>query len=130
MYAVTQEGGMCMSPTDICETPTPAGPVPTPYPNIGEPTMGDPACERVLICGSPALNKASSIVQTDGDQVGAAGGVVSGEIMGEARFTEGSLKVTLEGAPAVRLTCPTTHNANNCVGSCLVPSQVLVMIME
>lgn len=130
MFAVTMEGGMLLSPTDICLTPAGPDVVPVPYPNTAQPALGEPVCETVLICGAPALNLSSSIMPTNGDQAGASGGVVSAEIMGEAKFTEGSLKVMLQGNPAVRLTATTSQNANNCVGTCLVPSQTVVIIME
>ena len=130
MFAVTMEGGMCLSPMDVCRTPAPDGTVEIPYPNLAQPQMGDPVCETVLIVGSPALNLASAIIISEGDEPGEALGVLSGEIMGEARFTQGSAKVMLQGNPAVRLTASTSQNTNNCVGTCLVPSQEVVMIME
>jgi len=130
MYALNKEGGSLLCPMDVCQTPTPAGEVPVPYPNIGEPPMGEPGCENVLICGAPALNKATTIPETNGDQAGVGGGVVSGEIMGEAKFIEGSVKVRFEGSPAVCLTTPTTHNSENGPGSCVEPSQFVVDIME
>jgi len=130
MYCCTTQKGTVISPADVCNVPTPAGPVPTPFPNTGMTAQGNPACQKVLVAGSPALNKGSSIAQTNGDQAGAAGGVSSGQIMGEAKFSMGSATVKLEGSPAVKLTNPTTQNANNCVGSCLVPSQEKVMIMS
>ncbi len=40
-----------------------------------------------------------------------------------------SLKVKLEGNPAVRLGDPTKQNEGNAVGSVLAPSQAVVMIM-
>lgn len=130
MFAVTVEGGMLLSPTDICLTPSTSDDVPVPYPNTAQPALGEPVCEAVLICGMPALNLSSSIAPSNGNQPGVDGGVVSGEIMGEATFTEGSLKVMLQGNPAVRLSATTSQNANNCVGACLVPSQTVVIIME
>jgi uncharacterized Zn-binding protein involved in type VI secretion len=130
MYACTIQKGNVLAPGDVCKTPTPGGTVPVPYPNIGMTNTGDPSCQKVLISGSPALNKGSKISQTNGDQAGTSGGVVSGKIMGEAKFINGSQKVKLEGSPAVRLTSPTTQNSNNCTGSCLSPSQNKVMIME
>ena len=130
MFAVTMEGGMLLSPTDVCLTPVGPDLAPVPYPNIAQPELGDPTCEKVLICGMPALNKSSSISLTNGDQAGVGGGVMSGRIMGEATFTEGSLKVKFQGNPAVRLTASTSQNANNCVGACVAPSQTTVIIME
>lgn len=130
MFAVTMEGGLLLSPDDICLTP--AGPdiVPVPYPNTGRPELAEPVCETVLICGMPALNKSSTIELTDGDEAGVSGGVVSGRIMGPARFIDGSVNVMLQGFPAVCLADPTRQNGDNCLGSCVTPSQVVVDIME
>lgn len=130
MFAVTIAAGEMMAEPDVCQVPTPAGPVPTPFPNIAMPMMGTPPAETVLICGAPALNLSSEIPLTNGDQAGVAGGVASGMIMGPARFTEGSMKVMVAGSPAVRLTSPTTQNQNNAMGAVLVPSQPVVMIMS
>ena len=33
--AVTLSGGLCIAFPDVCKTPSPGGPVPVPYPNIG-----------------------------------------------------------------------------------------------
>ena len=100
-----------------------------PYPNIGMPPTGNPVTQKVMIHGMPALTKASKIQPTNGDQPGSAGGVVSGKIMGPAEFIMGSVKVKLEGNPAVFMGNPTKQNDGNAVGSNLVPSQNVVMIM-
>ena len=128
MFAVTKEKGQLMANPDVCQTPTPGGPVPTPYPNIAMPQVGNPATTKVLIHGMPALTKASQMQPTNGDQGGVSGGVVSGKIMGPAKFLMGSLKVKLEGNPAVCLTHTTQQNDNNAVGSVLAPSQNVVDI--
>jgi len=130
MFASTIQAGELMSPLDVCKTPTPAGPIPIPYPNIGMLPMADPPSPNVLIAGSPALTTECQVPMTNGDQAGAAGGVVSSQIMGEAKFTMGSMSVSIEGAPAVRMTDPTTHNKMNAVGTCMVPSQSVLMIMS
>ncbi len=130
MFASTIQAGELMSPLDVCKTPTPAGPVPIPYPNMGMLPMADPPSPNVLIAGSPALTTECQVPMTNGDQAGAAGGVVSGQIMGEAKFTMGSMSVSIEGSPAVRMTDPTTHNKMNAVGTCMVPSQSVLMIMS
>ncbi|MFH1984878.1 MAG: PAAR-like domain-containing protein [Pseudomonadota bacterium] len=116
---------------DVCQTPSPGGPVPVPYPNTAMPQMGNPATTKVMINGMPALTKASKIQPTNGDQGGSAGGgVVSGKMMGPAEFIQGSTKVSLEGNPAVFMGNPTKHNDGNAVGSNLAPSQNKVMIMS
>jgi len=130
MFALTLAGGQCMATPDVCNVPTPAGPVPTPFPNIGMPPMGTPPTAKLLVSGMPALTKASKIPLTNGDQVGTAGGVVSGMVMGQVEFVVGSAKVKFEGNPAVRLSTPTKQNGGNAMGSVLAPSQSKVMIMS
>ncbi len=131
MFAVTKQNGQCMAMPDLCKTPMPPGPpVPIPYPNIAMPMMGNPATMKVLICGMPALTKASKMPMSNGDQAGVAGGVVSGKMMGPTEFILGSMVVKLEGNPAVKLGDPTKQNDGNAVGSVLVPSQAVVMIMS
>lgn len=131
MFAVTKQAGQCFAMPDVCKTPAPpAPPVPIPYPNIAMPMMGNPATTKVLIAGMPALTKSSKITISSGDEAGVAGGVVSGKIMGPAEFIMGSMKVKLEGNPAVRLGDPTKQNDGNAVGAVLAPSQAKVMIMS
>lgn len=131
MFAVTKQAGQCMGMPDVCKTPAPpAPPVPIPYPNIAMPMMGNPATTKVLICGMPALTKASKISISSGDEAGVAGGVVSGKNMGEAEFVMSSLKVKLEGNFSVRLGDTTKHNGGNAIGAVLAPSQSVVMIMS
>jgi hypothetical protein len=131
MFAVTKENGQLFAFPDVCKVPAPpAPPIPTPFPNTAMPQMGNPATTKVLIHGMPALTKASKIEPTNGDQGGAAGGLVSGKMMGAATFVSGSTKVKLEGNPAVYLGCPTQQNENNAMGSVLAPSQGIVLIMS
>lgn len=130
MFAVTLAGGQCMATPDVCQVPTPLGPVPTPFPNIGMPPMGNSPTTKVLVSGMPALTKASKIPLTNGDQLGTAGGVVSGKVMGEVEFIAGSAKVKFEGQAAIRLATPTKQNAGNTVGAVLAPSQTKVVIVS
>ncbi len=131
MFAVTKQNGQCMAMPDVCKTPVPPGaPVPMPYPNISMPMMGNPATLKVMICGMPALTKASKIPMSNGDQPGVAGGVASSKIMGPTEFILSSMKVKLEGNPAVRLGDTTKQNDGNAVGAVLAPSQAKVMVMS
>lgn len=131
MFAVTKQNGQCMAMPDVCKTPAPPGPpIPLPYPNIAMPMLGNPATTKVLICGMPALHKASKITISSGNEAGVAGGVASGENLGPAEFIMGSAKVKLEGNPAVRLGDTTKQNDGNAVGAVLAPSQNVVMIMS
>lgn len=130
MFAVTKQAGQCLAMPDVCKTPAPPGPpIPLPYPNIAMPMLGNPATLKVLICGMPALHQSSKITLSSGDEAGMAGGVVSGKVMGPTEFITGSLKVKLEGHPAVRLGDSTRQNDGNAVGAVLAPSQSVVMVM-
>lgn len=130
MFALSIAGGQCLAGTDVCNVPSPAGPVPTPFPNSGMPQLGTPPSTKVLVCGMPALNKSAKIPLTNGDQAGTAGGVTSGTIMGQVEFTKGSAKVRIDGSPAVRLGDATKHNNGNAPGAILAPSQTKVMVMS
>ena len=131
--ATTTQGGQCMAMPDVCKTPTPAGPVPIPYPNIAMPMQADvgTCTKKVTIACAPALTLNSQITMTSGDEAGSAGGVVSGKIKGPAKYSQGSMKVMLEGAPAVYMTSPTQHNgssANAPTGVQIAPSQAKVIV--
>lgn len=118
---------------DVCMTPAAPSPIPVPYPNLATTDMADPGgiVENVLVVGMPALNQASTLLLSNGDQGGVAGGgVACGEIMGEVAFATGSMKVMVGGPPGVRLTCMTTHNSNNTMGVVAAPSQVTVMLLS
>lgn len=130
MFANTKEKGQALAMPDVCKTPAPPSPspIPVPYPNMADFPLAQKAARKVFIHGMPALTKASTVEPTQGDQPGVAGGLSSGKIMGKAAFTQGSVCVKIEGSPAQRLGDPTTQNDNNAVGTCVQPSQTVVMI--
>lgn len=135
MFMLTNGGAMANSTVpDICQTPSPAGPIPIPYPNIAETSMADPGglVPEVLAAGMPAMNLMSKVTLSNGDQAGATGGVVSAKIMGEMAFILGSAVVMVGGKPAVRLTSLTTHNGSppNTIGVVTAPCQTVVMVLE
>ncbi|MEB0008487.1 DUF4150 domain-containing protein [Pseudomonas sp. MH9.2] len=135
MYMLNNGGATANSTVpDICKTPTPAGPMPMPYPNTADTSMADPGglVMAVLVCGLPAMNLMSKVLLSNGDQAGAAGGVVSGKIMGSMAFIDGSATVMVGGMPAVRLTSQTAHNGTppNTMGMVSAPSQTVVMVMS
>lgn len=128
MFICTMEDGMTMAMPDVCLTPAPPIPsIPIPYPNFGELVMAAPPVPNVLICGAPALNKASVVEISMGDEPGVDGGVMSGCIIGPVEFVMGSMIVTIGGQAAVRLGDPIKGNDGNAFGAVLVPSQPLVM---
>lgn len=134
MFMLNNGGATCNAMPDVCKTPTPAGPVPIPYPNIASTNMCDPGglVNKVLLVNMPAINLATKVMLSNGDQAGAAGGVVSNKMMGETQFMLGSMKVMVGGKPAVRLTAMTGQNGSppNSVGTVIAPSQTKVMVLS
>ena len=130
--ATTMAGGMCMGTPDVCKVPAPpAPPIPTPFPNIGQCPMATGTTTKVMIMNMPALTEASKIALSSGDEAGVAGGVVSGMNMGQVVFRTMSSKVSFEGKKAVMLTGTTAHNGSNAnmpAGTCVAPSQAVVLV--
>jgi len=130
--AATQMGGLANAFPDVCNTPTPAGPVPVPYPNIGMLMQVNPvtATKKVRVLGQAMLVANSQITITTGDEAGSAMGVTSGMIKGPAAPKTYSFKVKAEGQPVVYFTCMFAHNgisANAPIGMHNVPSQSKVL---
>lgn len=115
---VVHKGSGGQSPVfpDVCKTPTPAGPVPIPYPNIGmsSNTSGGPSA--VKSDGQMPMVKGAKYTMTSGDEAGSAGGVMSGCIKGEAEFMMYSFDVKFEGKNVCRLGDPLFQNKKNIMG--------------
>lgn len=131
--AATNAGGSGTAFPDTCNTPSPSGTVPTPYPNNAMLTdaMANTCSMKVMIGNMKVLHQMSQISRTSGDEAGSAGGVVSGMIMGQAEFKNGSTKVMVEGQSVVHLTCMTGQNgmnANMPAGTIVAPSQEKVLV--
>lgn len=129
MPASCKKGGQAMAFPDACKTPSPAGPVPIPYPNIVQVAQASKTAKKVKIKGKPACTKKSEVPRSNGDEAGTAGGVVSSCNMGKLQWIKGSSKVKFEGQPAVFAGGPTKHNKGNAVGSQVAPSQTDVLVM-
>ena len=125
-FAATIKSAQIFCFPDVCKTPTPAGPVPIPYPNQVMTTLANPPTTKVLVDGAPAVVKSSKIPMSNGDTAGTAGGVVSSSIMGECQFISASFKVKFEGKPVVRLTDSAKSNKGNTFGALIKPSQFKV----
>lgn len=89
---------------DVCQTPSPAGPIPIPYPNVAMSSDTAQGSSDVKIDGNPVMLAGSSFSTSTGDEAGSAGGgVVSGQIKGKAEFVSYSFDVTIEGKNVPRL---------------------------
>jgi hypothetical protein len=133
MFQQTMAGGMSLGFPDVCLTPTPAGPIPVPYPNTATGATTNPATTALTVLTDcmPSLNQMSQTMISMGDNAGVNMGVASGLVMGPQEFILGSVAVLKEGAPAQRMTSITGHNglSMNTPGVSLVPSQVTVLVL-
>lgn len=115
---IAHKGSGGMSPVfpDVCKTPTPGGPVPIPYPNIGKAadTTGGPT--TVKVDGEMPQAKGAKYMMTTGDEAGTAGGVMSSKFKGECEYMMYSFDVKFEGKNVCRMGDPLFHNNKNIMG--------------
>jgi hypothetical protein len=120
--------GVAMSFPDVCKTPTPAGPVPIPYPNIAQSSDTADGTTTVKVDGNPIMLKSSNFRMSTGDEAGSAMGVVSNKIKGKAIPINASFDVKADGKPVFRLSDPMQTNCGspgNALNAALVqPPQV------
>jgi hypothetical protein len=135
--ASTKGGGQCVAFPDVVKVPAPPAPfVPTPFPNLADPTQanGGTVSKKVKICAKEAFTTKTEISMSSGDEAGTAGGgMISAKIKGPALYKKGSSKVSIEGAPVVHLTSMIAQNggsnANMPAGTQVAPSQTKVTVM-
>ena len=109
-------GGMSMVFPDVCKTPTPAGPVPIPYPNIGQASDTAQGPPTVTTDGQMPMVKGSVYQRSSGDEAGTAGGVMSSVNMNVCEFMLYSFDIKFEGKNVCRLGDPLFHNKKNIMG--------------
>jgi len=109
-------GGMSAVFPDVCKTPTPGGPVPVPYPNIGKASDTSGGPPTVKVDGEMPMTKGATYMKSSGDEAGSAGGVVSSKIQGACEFMMYSFDVKFEGKNVCRLGDPLLHNDKNTMG--------------
>jgi len=129
MFAKTQMTGMSIGFPDVCLTPSPAGPVPVPYPNLASCNMAVPNVLNVLKVGMPAHNMGTITPMTLGDNAGVALGVASGTVMGPQRNLTGAFTLLVGGMPSTRMTSMSLGNSTNAPGATLVPSQTKILVL-
>ncbi len=108
--------GMSIAFPDVCLTPSPAGPVPIPYPNIARSADVSGGPTSVKVDGAMPATKGATYSRSSGDEAGTAGGVASGCNMGAAEFMLYSFDVKFDGQNVCRLGDMLTHNKKNTVG--------------
>lgn len=98
-----KSGGIATAFPDVCKTPSPAGPIAIPYPNIAQSSDTADGSKKTQADGCPVMVQGSNFSQSTGDEAGSAGGVVSSCIKGKAEFVNYSFDVQIEGKPVPRL---------------------------
>src|SRR5262249_5951728 len=98
---------------DVCKTPSPAGPVPIPYPNISQSSTLDKGTSTVKADGMMIAIKGSEFSLSNGDNAGVAGGVKSSTFMKESTWILYSFDVKLDGQNACRLSDKKFQNHEN-----------------
>lgn len=105
--------GVTIAFPDVCKTPTPAGPIPIPYPNIAMSSDTDKGTKKVKCDGNPVCVKDSNFKMSTGDEAGSAGGIISGKTKGKAEFVLYSFDVKFEGKNVARAFDIMLHNDKN-----------------
>ena len=108
--------GMSIVFPDVCKTPTPGGPIPIPYPNIGKASDTMQGPNTVKTDGSMPMVKGAKYIMTTGDEAGSVGGVMSSTVKGECEFMMYSFDVKFEGKNVCRMGDPLFHNKKNIMG--------------
>lgn len=101
---------------DVCKTPSPAGPVPIPYPNIAKASDTSDGPGTVKCDGKMPMVKGAKYSKSAGDEAGTAGGLLSSVNQDAAEFMMYSFDVKIEGRNACRLGDPLFHNKKNIMG--------------
>lgn len=98
---------------DVCKTPSPAGPVPIPYPNFASQATLKSGTTTVKAKGQMIAVKGSQYGSSNGDEAGTAGGVKSGVNMKATDWITYSFDVKFDGKNACRHTDKLFHNNQN-----------------
>lgn len=106
--------GVTIAFPDVCKTPTPAGPIPIPYPNIAMSSDTAKGTKKVKCDGQSTCVKDSNFMTSTGDEPGSAGGgVASSKFKGKAEFILYSFDVKFEGKNVPRAFDLMLHNDKN-----------------
>jgi hypothetical protein len=127
MSVVTKDSnGVTVAAPDVCKTPSPAGPVPIPYPNIAKSSDTAKGSKTVSVEGNPLCVKDSNFSTSTGDEAGTAGGgVASGKTKGKAEFVNYSFDVKVEGKNVARALDLMLHNDKNTPPAPLIQPPVM-----
>jgi len=115
---------------DVCKTPSPAGPVPIPYPNIAQSSDTADGAKSVKTDGNPVCVKDSNFRMSTGDEAGSAGGgVASSKIKGKAEFVNYSFDVKIKKKNVPRALDLMLHNEKNTPPFPVLQPPIIVIAM-
>ncbi len=121
---------------DVCKTPSPAGPVPIPYPNFANQSSLKEGTTTVKAKGKMIAIKGSEYSMSFGDEPGTIGGIKSSTFKKETAWITYSFDVKMDGKNACRHTDKKFHNHKNTVDLAgnidpsLAPSEIRCAIHE
>lgn len=96
-----KQGASVAAFPDVCKTPTPGGPVPTPYPNIT--AGGSNATQQKVTQTAQRVGSGSAIPKSVGDEAGTLKGIVSMNVKTKA-FMSGGAATTVAQSTAAKST--------------------------
>lgn len=70
LSVVNSSGGIIAAFPDVCTTPSPGGPIPIPYPNIGMASDTSGGSKSVKVSSTTAMVKGSVYSSSEGDEPG------------------------------------------------------------
>lgn len=126
MFAVSQGGGSCVGPGDVCFIPPR---IPIPFVNTASPPNGTKFVPNIFMVTGMAHNQGTVIPTSVGDQAGVVGGVKSGKFCGSATYVVCSTTVLMGGMPTPRMSTTTLQNTGNVSGVVVAPSQTKVLVL-
>lgn len=109
-------GGTSLVWPDVCKTPSPGGPAPVPYANLGRAADAAKGPVSVRCEGRMVMTRGAEYRRSSGDEAGKLGGVVSRTTRGVCAFARWSGGVRFEGRGVCRLGDPLFHNRKNAYG--------------
>lgn len=117
MRGVVHKGssGQSFAFPDVCKTPSPGGPIPIPYPNIGFSMDTTKGPKKVKTDGKMPMVKGAQYSKSTGDEPGTAGGVISSVNRDVCEFMLYSFDVKFEGKNVCRMGDSVFHNKKNIV---------------
>ena len=73
----SSHSGKCISFPDVCKTPSPAGPIPIPYPNSSYGQQNAAASKTTAVGSKTPMTKSSNLSMSSGDEAGTLKGMAS-----------------------------------------------------